>query len=636
MDTVKDQQEITIGRYKCKVVNLNKDWWCNSSLGRNEYIYTQFGLTRQDICNILGYECSGNFPECKSAEDLTKVIKFILSKETKPVISLETFPTDGCFRFDGVHNDDIIKHLESINPSGVKLYNYHIFVAWNNSSYWFCQNSGKVEYNWEQLSKFVTTKKEVVKEKQSDYVGRTIKALIQNPQGTGVQLGEEIKILKQTGSHYVLDKTAKGIPGMWIKRPLYTHEWELLPETQLVSSRFTPGKWYAGFKDPDKIAAKFSEISSGGNFGFSEFIRKRQCHNYYNGNWAVDQGIYELTDLSSIQDYLPTDHPEKVKQGKSNFIPGAWYKWDSANWYFKYSRSEGEHWWFSEAIKDGDYHFGQDWSHITNNHILVDVADMQKYLPDGHPERTFKSRFKIGDWIMWDGTHKGGPYKLTSISGTGFLDQNDDYRDTEDYHYRLATRSEIPEKMLDRDIPEYVECISKDFYAIHLGRIYKLDPRSTSDNYHLKDVNVGTYSPRFFKPSTKEAYNAQFKTTSILPKKWCVKITSSNKEVLNRWRKRQPNFNESTVGFTGWLLSDAYDGTYTHWGVTVPTSYTEITLQQFYDNVYHIDVYDIIKKESSVYGYDPYETIKTKPLIEDVQSVSVKLSTKRKINKFKN
>lgn len=525
----------------------------------NSKIFTQFDITKEHIHDVLGYSLHGAFPPCKSAEELTKVIEFIISKD----------------------------------PAN--------------------------------------------KSKKEDYTGRTIKALIQNPQGTGVQLGEEIKILKQTGSHYVLDKTAKGIPNMWINRPLYLHEWELLPETQLVSSRFTPGKWYAGFKDPDKIAAKFSEISSGGNFGFSEFIRKRQCHNYYNGNWAVDQGIYELTDLSSIQDYLPTDHPEKVKQGKSNFIPGAWYKWDSANWYLKYSRSEGEHWWFSEAIKDGDYHFGQDWSHITNNHILVDVADMQKYLPDGHPERTFKSRFKIGDWIMWDGTHKGGPYKLTSISGTGFLDQNDDYRDTEDYHYRLATRSEIPEKMLDRDIPEYVECISKDFYAIHLGRIYKLEPRSTSDNYHLKDVNVGTYSPRFFKPSTKEAYDAQFVTTSsILPKKWCVKITSSNKEVLNRWRKRQPNFNESTVGFTGWLISDAHDGTYTHWDNNVPDGYTEITLQQFYDNVYHIDVYDIIKKESSVYGHDPYETIKTKPLIENVQSVSVKLSTKRKINKFKN
>ena len=333
---------------------------------------------------------------------------------------MKEFPIQGCFKFDGKNQNDLITYLKKNRTSNDIISRYDIFVAWNSKFYWFCQSSSKTEYKWEELSKFVT-KTVSMEEKHEDYTGRTIKALINSPQCTGVKLGEEIKILKVTGSNnYLLDKTAKGIPGMWITKPLNLEQWELLPEISPPS------------------------------------------------------------------------------------------------------------------------------------------------------------------------------------------------------------------------IPEYVECISDDFSSIHLGGIYKLNPSSTNHRYSLKNVNIETYSSSFFKPSTKEAYDAQFvATSSILPKKWCLKITSSNQEVLNKWRKRQPNFFEQSIGFTGWLISDANDGTYTHWDNNVPVGYTEITLQQFYDNVHPIDVYDIIKKESSVYVHDSYETVKTKPLIENVHSVSVKLSTKKINNKFK-
>jgi hypothetical protein len=503
MDIVKDQQEITIGRYKCKVVNLYKDWWCACSGVDNSDAFTQFGITHEQIENLLGYTCSGSFPGCKSAKDLTKVIKFIMSKETtsqtinksgvgrnyliklnnreqafeifdlleslgepinktkfgysssmwfyigfytdtnewtiadksstfgsniisfkdfidkystvkafsKPVISLGSFPTDGCFRFDGVHNDDIIKHLKSTKPSAVELYPSHTFVAWNNFSYWFCQSSGKTEYNWEQLAKFVTNKVNMQ------------------------EIQEECKRKFPIGCSY-------HSPGDITRRSLM---------------------------DDSKTYTIFSDMiyaHAGGG-----------CL-YDNGSYAT---IYSL--------------PE---------------------------------------------------------------------------EKPFKSRFKIGDWIMWDGSTKSGPYKLTSVKKTGFLDQNDDYRDTEDYNYRLATRSEIPEVILDRDIPEYVECISNDFIAIKLGIIYKLEPKSTINSYYLKDVNMGSYSPNHFKPSTKEAYDVQFTTL--------------------------------------------YDGC---------SKGIESLIEKEIDSIYQV-------------GYDDYYKPKTKPLIEDVQSVSVKLSTKRKINnKFK-
>lgn len=623
MDIVKDKQEITIGIYKCMIYQSGSAWWCNNKSGdMNSDLFKQFGITLSELEKFLGYKTSGSFPQCRSAEELTKVIEFIISKD----------------------------------PA----------------------NKPKEE---------------------EDYVGRTIKALVQSPQNTGVQIGEEIKILKQSTSNYVLDRNSKGTPGMWINRPLDLKHWELLPEESVkkveeypvidmkaiqeeCKRRFPIGCTYQDSSDKSARVLK-QDYSTYNIYG------EKHVYAHEGGGCLYKDGKY-ATLVS-----LPEE--KTIKSESSEYTKGKWYtspKWYGTS-YLKLYYIKDDQAFFTEKIDNDGHQCKKDWWSMVGYKLLeADMDKVSEHLPDGHPDKVFKSRFKVGDWIMWDGRTKNGPYKLTAVDGKGFLDHFGLHRATEDKDYRLATAEElskeipsIPEyvECIDSSLsqakkgkiypvisnqkcrcennkeyfwntrefkpsnkeaydlqsklfmPEYVECISKDFYAIKLGVIYKLEPTSTINSYYLKDVNVGSYSSHHFKPSTKEAYDAQFVTTSsTLPKKWCLKITSSNKEVLNKWRKRQPNFNASTtVGFTGWLLSDAYDGTYTHWDVNVPNGYTEITLQQFYDNVYHIDVYDIIKKESSVYEYDPYETIKTKPLIEDVQSVSVKLSTRKNNNKFK-
>lgn len=68
---------------------------------------------------------------------------------------------------------------------------------------------------------------------KQNYVGRTIKALINNPECTGVLLGEEIKIIdiNSSGNYYILDKNSKGYNDMHINISLKLSDWELLPET---------------------------------------------------------------------------------------------------------------------------------------------------------------------------------------------------------------------------------------------------------------------------------------------------------------------------------------------------------------------------------------------------------------------
>ena len=65
--------------------------------------------------------------------------------------------------------------------------------------------------------------------KEEDYTGRWIKALINDPQFTGVRLGEVIKIISKPNS-YKLDRTPSGCTGMSIRYPLNTSEWELVEE----------------------------------------------------------------------------------------------------------------------------------------------------------------------------------------------------------------------------------------------------------------------------------------------------------------------------------------------------------------------------------------------------------------------
>ena len=196
---------------------------------------------------------------------------------------------------------------------------------------------------------------------------------------------------------------------------------------------------------------------------------------------------------------------------------------------------------------------------------------------------------------------------------------------------KYATLVSLPEEKKP-SIPEYVECISKDFSAIHLGTIYKLESRSSSDSYYLKDVNMGSYSSYHFKPSTKEAYDAQFTTKSVKewePGTYAVGL-KGNFGVFNG--SRQPvhkgkiytikNNREDCIGLEEsqfWVYKENLK-----WFATKQEaeSFARTLTESSKVPIYTTDVYG-----------DP--KVKTKPLIEDVQSVSVNLRTKKNNNKFK-
>lgn len=310
---------------------------------------------------------------------------------------------------------------------------------------------------------------------------------------------------------------------------------------------------------------------------------------------------------------------------KDKFIIGRWYKYK--NWYIKYKETVDGIFVSSEEInnyknyKKCDSLFGKpDHEKV----LLEDLSEIQEYLPEGHPDKiSSTSKFKVGDWIMFDGSVTAGPYQIKSFRKDGVaIDQNGDVRAVQ-FMYRFATPEEIPVS----SIPEYVECI-EDFngYGIK-GRTYKFITISgphwgvicnlKCDRYNGGDMLY--FNPKQFKPSTKEDYDAQ------LP-------------------KRIPKYEEIITKFKvgDFVISDIDY-------LTLPCNTVSQILEVFdtgriklKEGEFNSKDFKLVLssklvsiKEEPMYSYVGDPLPKTKPLIENVQSISVNLRTKKTNNKFK-
>jgi hypothetical protein len=80
---------------------------------------------------------------------------------------------------------------------------------------------------------------------EKNLTGRYIKALVDNPQCTGVEIGEIIRILskKNTGNYYILETTSSGNKGMAVSIPLNLTGWELIPLETTKKDVFKIDDW---------------------------------------------------------------------------------------------------------------------------------------------------------------------------------------------------------------------------------------------------------------------------------------------------------------------------------------------------------------------------------------------------------
>ena len=161
-----------------------------------------------------------------------------------------------------------------------------------------------------------------------------------------------------------------------------------------------------------------------------------------------------------------------------------------------------------------------------------------------------------------------------------------------DRTYRLATSEEKHwlntcikldkfitfEEAMKTFVTEYYEYINNEDTSWKLGKIYKLNENKKLNFESGKECTFGDYytSTNLFKPSTKEAYDAQFVVKEpefVLPERWSIKVTNENRDLINKLRKEKSLHCKNLIDYD-YMTSSDFAGTHFIYG-------TEITFEQF-------------------------------------------------------
>jgi len=243
-----------------------------------------------------------------------------------------------------------------------------------------------------------------------------------------------------------------------------------LQEALKSLNKFEVGRWY---KINNCWWAKFLKLEKN-DWRMSESITAYGT--YMRGSFSIDlddsnRNPTLLTDLSEIQQYLPSDHPDKlVKQqlmNKHNLVVGKYYTFKGAD--------ENIYWFrFKELLGSSVYGSG-----FRNNGKYLNWTEGDFNLTNGN---TFK--------------------EVTEQEAKGIA----------------ALPHEIPNNQpkVNDSNTQYWECIDKGgSLRFTVGKIYKLVEGKTINSYSPfiddtgKENGFSRSNSKFFKPSTETAYNAQ-------------------------------------------------------------------------------------------------------------------------------
>lgn len=344
-------------------------------------------------------------------------------------------------------------------------------------------------------------------------------------------------------------------------------KWAEIVEEPKVETKFEKGKWYYyehGENGKDKYYLKYDKHNSD-NFYYIEYIKlmknAKAIRQVSNISFKFMYNIKEVP-LSEIQQYLPDGHPDKIKEVKEEVksveewsigsyvvciredyqgsthalikepkIPLGTICSITHNFKDNTLGTNFSHWvcnidmfkWFptlQEAQKFSDELLGKSktglgvkdliegefYRHNENGNIFKWAKNKQFYLGDS------QTSFKYADGC-WE-----GPFSLANASEVKWLKtciKQDKFISKED----LNKYDDEGNLMESKEYPEYYKCfdmpsINKNWIE---GKLYKIkypEKLETSGNFIDEAGNPNGLSPHnhlHFKPSTKAAYEAQFK-----------------------------------------------------------------------------------------------------------------------------
>lgn len=160
---------------------------------------------------------------------------------------------------------------------------------------------------------------------------------------------------------------------------------------------FTVGKWYKYVGDSKKYMAKAfadSRVDSDSRFWHGDWINEDgvlTTKSSSNTHLKWNHGVTTECTSEEIQKFLPDGHVDKISVDvKTVLMPGKWYY--GSSWVnkscCKFTNTEHGLFNFNESFYDNKYSKDKGYWGICPKHEIVPQEELDKFLPEGHPDRT--------------------------------------------------------------------------------------------------------------------------------------------------------------------------------------------------------------------------------------------------------
>lgn len=427
-----------------------------------------------------------------------------------------------------------------------------------------------------------------------------------------------------------------------------------------IQPEYTVGKWYGCTKWDLGDFVKLERVHDEQVY-FTECLNSGKYQNKRKNWWSFVLAPLFEADMSIVSSLLPDGHPDKITTEEYSFVlPSKWcikvdrdcqpeevYKWRDLTW-----------------VESGYINYTAEWTGgIKHNHTEItleqfkqhvlkesSVVETTKEIDMKEIQEEAKKRFPIGCKFIPADSHKThtliqdsrtyeirGKY-IWAHSGHGHL-----YEDG-----KWATLVSLPETtkemfhegdyIVTLDVEDGHSCARKNYCfkqrITNRGIYPTVDLKGSTGNGH----GVMSFGKKEWLKDWRYATPEEAAEYERIGKPYNVTTLQKKEESI-------PEYVECVEVPRGWSITekgviykiDSFESVTGYFRLIFDKGGQRVTSEKHCFKPSTKEAYEAqFTKQEPIYAYvgDPLPTIKTKPLIEDVQSVSIKLRTKRKSIKF--
>lgn len=265
--------------------------------------------------------------------------------------------------------------------------------------------------------------------------------------------------------------------------------------------------------------------------------------------------------LGTKYELLPEDYSPEQETKRSNieFIAGKWYKYNG--WYIKYKEHIDGVWRSSEQINSHKRYLQKESSFGDRDSddkkiLLIDLSEIQEYLPEGHPDKVKNFKLEVGKWYSFNWDWAGKDHIVVAkikevtekdfiISWRSYLWNDNDYNDSDGYFFKdISNIKELsieevqpylpnghPDKIINQkfEIGKWYKWYQKNHGKYHFGKVERIN--TETDTVVMLPWIIGctdyNYSGYFDLSKAEQIQEISVEEVQeFLPKKHSDKISS--------------------------------------------------------------------------------------------------------------